>query len=49
MLYILSLAVFTLECVPACKGAGRVCKDGECVCEDDFQEFTPIDVDCERG
>ena len=48
--YIYSLQLFLLlVCDPACTGSGRECKDGKCVCEDNFQEFDPSVEDCEKG
>ena len=37
-----------LECKPACRGANRKCKDGDCVCEIGYQAIDD-DGDCEKG
>ena len=37
-----------LACKPACTGANRECKDGDCVCEDGYQDIDD-DSDCEKG
>ena len=39
---------FLLACNPACTGAKRECKDGDCVCEDGFQDIDD-DGDCEKS
>ena len=37
-----------LACNPACTGANTECKDGDCVCEEDYQDIDD-DGDCEKG
>ena len=39
---------FLLACNPACTEANRECIDGDCVCEDGYQEIGD-DNDCEKG